>query len=198
MLFSALCTALVLAVPYVCGGPSKLSVYEDRADETCLSTTLATNFNLQAVYFTPPTTGPVSVPLHVVIVNTVTLVSWSILSTASDVFTSEVLTNGGILPMSISQPNFRTTSLAVVTGDSPTFVTTQFPPTAFPAYCIMANPVLATGPQTLGVNGRNDQFALCPNSTANGRIDVVFNPIANHPHYVEANCKSVYITFTDA
>ncbi|KAJ7498560.1 WSC domain-containing protein [Mycena latifolia] len=73
-------TACVANSTEFCGGSSKLSVYEDSAGEVCLSTTRATNFNLQAVYFTPPTTGPASVPLHVVIVNTVTLVSWSILS----------------------------------------------------------------------------------------------------------------------
>ncbi|KAJ7129287.1 WSC domain-containing protein [Mycena epipterygia] len=190
-------TACAANTTEFCGGSSKLTVYEDSVGEICLSTTRATSFNLQAVYFTPPTTGPASVPLHVIFVNTVTLVSWSILSAGSGTFTftSEVLTNGGILPMSSTQPNFRTTSLAVVPGDSPTFVTTQFPPTAFPAYCIMPNPVLGSeGAQSLAVNGRNDLFALCPNSTASGRLDVVFNPVPNHPHYVEASCNSVYIT----
>jgi len=191
-------TACAANTTEFCGGSSKLTVYENTAGEICLATTRATGFNLEAVFFTPPTTGPASVPLHVAIVNTVTLVSWSILTTASGVFTSEVLTNGGILPMSTSQPNFRTTSLAVVTGDSPTFVTTQFPPTAFPDYCIMPPPVVgAAGTESLGINGRNDLFALCPNSTAGGRLDVVFNPIPNHPHYVEANCESVYIILTD-
>ncbi|KAJ6475654.1 hypothetical protein DFH09DRAFT_1217280 [Mycena vulgaris] len=189
-MFSAFFTALIFVAPYV----GALHMNRD----ICLSTTGVTNFNLEAVYFTPPTTGPVSVPLHVNIVNTVTLVSWSILTTANGLFTSEVLTNGGLLPMSTSQPQFRTTSLAVVPGDSPTFVTTQFPPTSPPSYCIMPNPVLGSaGAQTLGLNGRNDLFALCPNSTAAGRVDVVFDPKANHPHYLLANCNSVYITLTD-
>ncbi|KAJ7482399.1 WSC domain-containing protein [Mycena galericulata] len=191
-------TACAANTTEFCGGLSKLSVYEDSTDEICLATTMATGFNLAAVYFTPPTTGPTSVPVHVTIVNTVTLVSWSILSTASGVFTSEVLTNGGILPMSTSQPNFRTTSLAVIPGDSPTFVTTEFPPTAVGDYCIMSNPVLGSaGSETLGINGRNDLFALCPNSTAGGRVDVVFNPIPNNPHYTLANCQPVYLILTD-
>ncbi|KAJ7098785.1 hypothetical protein B0H15DRAFT_945295 [Mycena belliarum] len=197
MQLSPICIALILSVPYVGALRTKLET-RDSADGVCLSTTRATNFNLQAVYITPAATGPVSVPLHVAIVNTVPHVSYSILTTKSDVFTSEVLTNGGMLPMSTSQPQFRTSSLAVLSGDSPTFITTQFPPTAFPAYCIMDNPVLGpSGPQALGVNGHNDQFALCANSSAAGRVDVVFSPVANHPHYTLADCDPVYLTFTD-
>ncbi|KAJ7437861.1 hypothetical protein B0H11DRAFT_2359542 [Mycena galericulata] len=75
-------------------------------------------------------------------------------------------------------------------GDSPTFVTTEFPPTAVGDYCIMSNPVLGSaGSETLGINGRNDLFALCPNSTAGGRVDVVFNPIPNNPHYTLATAN---------
>ncbi|KAJ7228233.1 hypothetical protein GGX14DRAFT_554335 [Mycena pura] len=119
--------------------------------QTCLETQ-ATGFNLQAVFVDPPATGPVSVPLNVIMINTVPLVSWDILSTATGVFTSEVLTNGGLFPMSTSQPNFRTNSLAVITGDSPTFVTTQFPPTPPQAYCITSNPFLGpNGPQLVDV-----------------------------------------------
>ncbi|KAJ7693927.1 WSC domain-containing protein [Mycena rosella] len=81
LLSDAAChTACVANTTEFCGGSSKLSVYEDSAGEICLSTTRATNFNLQAMYFTPPTTGSASVPLHVAIVNTVTLVSYSILT----------------------------------------------------------------------------------------------------------------------
>ncbi|KAJ6475664.1 hypothetical protein DFH09DRAFT_1217293 [Mycena vulgaris] len=192
-MFSAFCTALIFVAPHV--GALQTS---HSTGNICLSTTRATDFNLQAVYFTPPTTGPVSVPLHVSIVNTVPRESWSILTTANGDFTSEVLTNGGLLPMSTSSPQFRTTSLAVAHGDSPTFVTIQNPQTAPPSYCIMPNPVLGSiGAQALGLNGRNDLFALCPNSTAAGRVDVVFDPIANHPHYLLANCNSVYIILTN-
>ncbi|KAJ7044772.1 hypothetical protein C8F04DRAFT_941764, partial [Mycena alexandri] len=179
----------------------------------CLATSDAQNFNLNAVFVTLPTTGAASVPLHVKIVNTVTLVSWSILTvrpphfrgsvkwlmhppqSATDVFTSETLLNGGLLPVSTSQPNFRTASLPVKPGDSPTFVTTQFPPVAAGPYCTMANPVLGpSGPPALAVSGRSDLWALCPNSTAAGRLDVVFNPVPNHPHYTQASCNAVYIT----
>ncbi|KAJ6553454.1 hypothetical protein DFH09DRAFT_1495769 [Mycena vulgaris] len=153
---------------------------------------------LCSYYIVVAVAATISVPLHVNIVNTVPHVSWSILTTANGDFTSEVLTNGGLLPMSTSQPKFRTTLLAVVPGDSPTFVTTQFPPNSPSSYCIMPNPVLGSASaQASGVNGRNDLFALCPNSTNAGRPDVVFDPIANHLHYLLANCNSVYIILTN-
>ncbi|KAJ6475652.1 WSC domain-containing protein [Mycena vulgaris] len=73
-------TACAANTAEFCGGSNKLSVYEDNTRDICQSTTRATDFNLQAVYFTPPTTGPVSVPLHVNMVNTVPHESWSILT----------------------------------------------------------------------------------------------------------------------
>ncbi|KAJ7682353.1 WSC domain-containing protein [Mycena polygramma] len=66
-----------------CGGSSKLTVYEDTTGQICQSTTHSADFNLAAVYRTPPTTGPASVPLHLSIIQTVTLVSWSILTVRS-------------------------------------------------------------------------------------------------------------------
>ncbi|KAJ7287144.1 WSC domain-containing protein [Mycena rebaudengoi] len=179
-----------------CGGSGALMVYQDTAGQLCLSSTRAGDFNLEAVFVDAPETGPASVPLHVIMVNTIIKLSWSILSTASGVFTSEELTAGGLLPKSTSQPQFRTTSLPLVSGGSPTFATSQFPPPAAAAYCVMNNPQLGpSGPQVLAGNSRSDLFALCPNTTANGRVDVVFDPVLNHPHYTKANCQSVYLAF---
>ncbi|KAJ6560470.1 WSC domain-containing protein [Mycena capillaripes] len=132
-----------------CGGSSKLTVYEDPTGQICLSTSHSAKFNLAAVFLAPPTTGAASVPLNIDIIQTVTLVSWSVLTTVGGIFDSLVMTNGGLLPMSTSQPNFRTASLTVVPGDSPIFVTTQFPPTAAGPYCLMANPVLGSSGQAL-------------------------------------------------
>jgi hypothetical protein len=96
--------------------------------------------------------------------------------------------------MSVSQSQFRTSSLATKPGDSPIFVTTQFPPPAVGPYCTMANPLVPDGPQVLALSGRSDLWALCPNSTANGRLDVVYAPIANHPHYAKSSCSAIYVT----
>ncbi|KAF7352419.1 hypothetical protein MVEN_01206400 [Mycena venus] len=189
-------TACAANTTEFCGGPSKLTVYEDPTGQICSSMTHSANFNLAAVFVTPPTTGPASVPLHVNMIQTVTLVSWSILTTANGIFTSEVLTNGGLLPMAASQPQFRTSSLAVKPGDSPIFVTTQFPPTAVGPYCTMLNPMVATGPQVLALSGRSDLWALCPNSTAGGRVDVVYSPIDNHPHYTKASCQALFFSLS--
>ncbi|KAJ7246532.1 WSC domain-containing protein [Mycena haematopus] len=189
-------TACVANTTEFCGGSNKLMVYENPTGQVCFESTLPDNFNLAAVFVVPPTTGAASVPVHVDLIQTVTLVSWSILTTASGLFTSEVLTNGGLLPMSTSEPQFRTSSLAVKPGDSPIFVTTQFPPVAVGPYCTMANPNII-GPQVLALNGRSDLWALCPNSSAANRVDVVFSPIANHPHYNLTSCEAVYLTITD-
>ncbi|KAI0041429.1 WSC-domain-containing protein [Auriscalpium vulgare] len=45
----------------------------------------------------------------------------------------------------------------------------------------------------LAGNGRSDEWALCPNTTAGGRLDVVFAPIANHPHYAATDCTNVFM-----
>ncbi|KAJ7368760.1 WSC domain-containing protein [Mycena albidolilacea] len=67
----------------ICGGSSKLTVFEDPTGQICLNKTLSANFNLAAVFVVPPTTGAASVPLHVLMIQTVTLVSWSILTVRS-------------------------------------------------------------------------------------------------------------------
>ncbi|KAJ7852312.1 WSC domain-containing protein [Mycena leptocephala] len=76
-------TACTANTTEFCGGASKLTVYQDTTGQICLSTSHSANFNLAAVFLTPPTTGAASVPLHVTLIQTVTLVSWSILSVRS-------------------------------------------------------------------------------------------------------------------
>ncbi|KAK7054111.1 WSC domain-containing protein, partial [Favolaschia claudopus] len=187
-------TACVANTTEFCGGASRLQVYQDLTAQVCLSSTLTTGFNLNAVPVTP---NAPAIPLHVHIIQTVPLVSWSVLTALSDtLFTSTLLTNGGLLPMSTSQPQFRTASLTTKPGDSPIFVTTQFPPTAVGPYCAMANPLVPNGPQVLGLNGRNDLWALCTNiSTSNpsNRIDAVYSPGAGNPHYNLSSCQSVLL-----
>ncbi|KAJ7741005.1 WSC domain-containing protein, partial [Mycena metata] len=73
-------TACTANTTEFCGGSSRLGVYEDTTGQICLAASDAQNFNLNAVFVIPPTTGAVSVPLHVKIINTVTLVSWSVLT----------------------------------------------------------------------------------------------------------------------
>jgi hypothetical protein len=48
-------------------------------------------------------------------------------------------------------------------------------------------------PLLLGVNSRADLWALCPNITAGGRLDVVFSPRDGHPNYQKSTCESIFI-----
>ncbi|KAJ7068678.1 WSC domain-containing protein [Mycena amicta] len=74
-------TACLANTEEFCGGSSKLTVYADTSlTQTCLSSTRATPFNLQAVFTSPPTTGPASLPLHILIVTTVPMTSWDVLT----------------------------------------------------------------------------------------------------------------------
>jgi len=73
-------------------------------------------------------------------------------------------------------------------------------PVTFPGhagYCAKPNPLSPwggfTGFPLLSVNGDTDSWALCANTTAGGRRDVVYAPVAGHAQYVKAECDDVYI-----
>ncbi|KAF9477667.1 WSC-domain-containing protein [Pholiota conissans] len=73
------------------------------------------------------------------------------------------------------------------------------PITTYSNYCAMPNSVSIfgpfIGPAILGINGRADQWGLCPNITyeSYGRLDVVFSPVATNPDYVLSSCESVVL-----
>ncbi|KAJ7122427.1 hypothetical protein C8R44DRAFT_165432 [Mycena epipterygia] len=138
-------------------------------------------------------------PLYIIFVHTVVKISWSILTTQKGYFDFEVLKDGGLTGKSTAHTNPPfATSLTVVRGDSPTFISIQYAGSGSGPYCIMKNPVLAPGvPHVLGVHGRSDLFAVCRNHTAGGRPDVVFDPVANHNHYHIDTCEPIYITLRD-
>jgi hypothetical protein len=50
------------------------------------------------------------------------------------------------------------------------------------------------GPLVVAANGHSDLWALCPNTTAGYRSDLVYSPVANPPHYTLSNCQSVWFT----
>ncbi|KAJ7122435.1 hypothetical protein C8R44DRAFT_981540 [Mycena epipterygia] len=163
----------------------------------CLSETRERPFTLDAVFY-KSTAGPMVIPLHILFVNAAVKVSWSILTTQRGSFDFEGLKDGGLQGISAASPYLIATSLAVVRGDSPTFISIQIPPPGLGPYCIMENPVIAPGvPHVLGLDGRSDLFALCRNDTADGRPDVVFDPVANHNHYHIDTCEPIYITLRD-
>ncbi|KAF9457690.1 hypothetical protein BDZ94DRAFT_1272633 [Collybia nuda] len=57
----------------------------------------------------------------------------------------------------------------------------------------MENVVEANGPLLLGANNHRDLWSLCPNSTANGRVDIVYAAKSNHAHYLKSSCREVYL-----
>ncbi|PPQ69508.1 hypothetical protein CVT24_001462 [Panaeolus cyanescens] len=83
-------------------------------------------------------------------------------------------------------------------GDSQAFVG-AYPntPKPYAGYCLKPNPISPQGPfigyPVLSVDGFADKWAFCPNSTADGRLDIVYSPIANHAHYNKDACVSVNI-----
>ncbi|TFK98906.1 hypothetical protein BDV98DRAFT_571934 [Pterulicium gracile] len=155
----------------------------------CTSNTNA-HFNLQAVYTKAPPEGPTSVHLQILHVQTVPRQSWQVLTAgSSSSYTSEFMTNGvlsGTLP---SNPMQRTTGIPLAVGETPTFQSLYPYPIGWAGYCL----VTTGATSQLAVSGQTDQWALCSNSTAGGRLDVVYSPTSNHPHYNIATCNSVSI-----
>ncbi|KAG5644875.1 hypothetical protein DXG03_007516 [Asterophora parasitica] len=151
------------------------------------------SFNLLARSKANPASTDV---IKVIDVHTVPRVGYSILSasTGTSAWSYNALVSYGFLPKSTSNPNLNTVSFSFVAGESPSFISTQFPPPPIPAYCFTDNVVNpTTGPKLLAGAGYPDRWALCSNSTASGRRDVVYYPQAGHPHYVLADCDEVYL-----
>ncbi|PPR08007.1 hypothetical protein CVT24_003758 [Panaeolus cyanescens] len=83
-------------------------------------------------------------------------------------------------------------------GDSQSFIF-QWPQTnpGYNGYCFKPNPNSPKGPfigyPLLSASGNTDKWALCTNTTASNRLDIVYSPVANHAHYVKNNCVDVNI-----
>ncbi|KAF8059473.1 hypothetical protein FPV67DRAFT_443180 [Lyophyllum atratum] len=157
---------------------------------TCIQSS-APAFRLLARYKDAPAS---TIALHVIDVNSILKASYGILSTCSACTATNTLENGAIFPKSASNPNQRTISYSLIDGDSPVFLSRQFLPPATPVYCFTDNVVdPVAGAPVLAANGDTERWALCSNSTAGGRVDVVWAPRVGHPHYVKDDCNEVYI-----
>ncbi|TFK25289.1 hypothetical protein FA15DRAFT_668661 [Coprinopsis marcescibilis] len=84
-------------------------------------------------------------------------------------------------------------------GDAQVFRTrSPASPLGHNGYCVKPNPVSQwpigfVGFPVVSVDGRTDLWALCTNTTAGGRTDLVYSPRPNHPHYVHTQCQEVYL-----
>jgi len=178
-----------------CGNANRLAVYSNAktqgsAPQECNTLSIA-NFTLQAVYTVPPANGAAVVPLKLILVEMVPSVTWTILSACTTCCTSWPtfsLQNSVFMPVSVVNPLEMMVSTAPGPGQSPTFVASN---PAFPgiqAWCGLEGNVLAFG-------GVSDAFSLCPNQTADGRLDVVFEPVTGNPDYTLSDCNAITIVY---
>lgn len=165
-----------------------------RAAQACTSSNVP-RFNPLAVFRTPPASGSPTIPIRMIDALTIPHIGWGIFSAGgSSSWLFYNLQNGAIFPIG-SAPFPAPVSVSLVTGESPLFVSTQFPPPAFTGYCSAADP--AGGPDLLTVGGQS-LWALCPNTTVGGRNDLVWSPVANHAHYSLPTCQEVDIQMIPA
>ncbi|KAF5318168.1 hypothetical protein D9619_012137 [Psilocybe cf. subviscida] len=185
-----------------CGNQNRVAVYQFSSNGTapgpaaCLQTSLS-NFTLRAQFKNPPTTGSSTVPLKIVVVEIVKNVLWTILSACPNCcseWPSLSMSNNIVSPHSIVQATQQMASTATNDGESPNFVA-SIP--AFPgsqSYCTMTDHAAPNGsPALLAFNNKPDAFSLCTNTSANGRLDVVFSPVTGHPHYTLDTCQPINI-----
>lgn len=100
--------------------------------------------------------------------------------------------NSVVLPHSVVVGTQIMSSTRPRLGESPTFVASvpAFP--GFQAFCSVADEVdPEANPSRLSFGGDADAFALCTNTSANARVDLVYAPRANHAHYSLEECKAV-------
>ncbi|KAJ7442543.1 WSC domain-containing protein [Mycena galericulata] len=81
----------------------------------------------------------------------------------------------------------------VTTGESP--VARQLFSIENNVFCAQISPVTGRiGPLVVAANNRSDLWALCPNTTAGSRLDLVYSPVSNNPDYTLSSCQSVWFT----
>jgi len=189
----------------LCGGSLLLALYQDGdatppALQTCLP--LSTNIELQAIAKQGPP-NPVQLSSLTLVRGTdfnAQVVSFSVCQHPCSPFQSQIdwgFFGGGTFGLPFIGSNAK--ALPPVVGESPLFVSVS-PNAGYTSYCGKPNPVSPLGPfigfPVLSANGLTDLWALCTNTTAGGRVDVVYSPIANHPHYNRDECQDVYIQMT--
>jgi len=154
-----------------------------------------------AFYKTPPASGPIG---HYLVMNQVDS-GYSLLgvsSTAGCGFATMFDIQSRVLIAEYSPYSFTVSpfnllvGLPLNSGETPTFLNNQPPTSDYQIYC--SSRYASYAPQYLVGNGRTDLWSLCPNTTAHGRVDIVYAPIANHPNYVLSTCRAVSIQMVES
>ncbi|KAI0059609.1 WSC-domain-containing protein [Artomyces pyxidatus] len=170
-----------------CGGRERLTVYQK---DICASNSVS-NFWLDAFYKTEPSTGPLG---YYLVLSEADEAGYAILTTnpcenCCGVGIELELQSGSLT--TAGSPAYGT--VLVNEGESPTFLQNySYPPQI---YCTTASSQSIT---TLAVNDRTDEWSICTNNSADGRLDVVFAPVANHPHYSLSECSPVFMLLLDS
>ncbi|KAJ7718195.1 WSC domain-containing protein [Mycena maculata] len=156
------------------------------------------NFTLLAIYNNPPQGFPPQVGLTVVLVELVPNTFWTILSACPTCCTdwpTLSIQNSVVFPRSLSNPVQSMASIGPADGESPAFVASSPPFAGDQAYCAAESSTATNAPPLLSFGGKDDSWALCTNisANANNRVDLVFSPVTNHPHYEFSSCNAVTI-----
>ncbi|TFK25297.1 WSC-domain-containing protein [Coprinopsis marcescibilis] len=185
-----------------CGAGNRLVVYENTAAtppsvNNCIDWRHSFTFGNTRLQAIPKTGSGLPTNLFAIPTNPVTdPVFYRIISTCTGSCPWTDYFNMPIVDGLMTAYNAR--AMAPNVGDSQAFRDT-FPNTVpgHNGYCGKPNPISPLGGfagfPVLSVNGDVDSWALCTNTTAGGRQDIVYSPIPNHAHYDNDLCEDVYI-----
>ncbi|KAJ7116522.1 hypothetical protein C8R44DRAFT_926749 [Mycena epipterygia] len=171
----------------LCGGSNRLTVYQaphpPAIATTCIETSTDSDFGLTAVFHD---SSP-AVALRVLDISVDTVIVTSC-ATCPTRYASLDLYRGELHALQADAASLPTVAPPPVAGEALTLSYAAHGQTST-SYCTTAG---ATDDAPLvAVAGQNDLWALCPNSTASGRPDIVWAPRAGHAHYTVTECKSV-------
>ncbi|KIK51617.1 hypothetical protein GYMLUDRAFT_208512 [Collybiopsis luxurians FD-317 M1] len=200
---------------FLCGDANRLSVYHHNpGPQETYTNQCIPNFNssqygsILASPKEPSTsqTGWDGALLRIIDVLTEGQTTWSLLSACqncNETWLDTSLDGGFLTPViSLSDDAPPMISINLFQGESVLFQTKSTLPAGYngyAGYCASPSPYPpdlglspTDGPILLG-NGRADAWAMCPNTSAFpvNRLDLVLEPIANHPHYNIQECISV-------
>ncbi|KAJ7237713.1 WSC domain-containing protein [Mycena haematopus] len=190
-----------------CGNANRVAVYEFTPEgdpppppQTCAGD--ISNFTLLAVFNNPPLGSPTQVKIRAILVELVPNTFWTILSacaTCCSDWPSFSLQNSVFFPRSASNPVQSMTSIASADGESPAFVASSPPFPGAQVYCAAETAASDNNNLLLSFGGKTDSWSLCTNTTANanGRVDLVFSPVTNHPHYAFSSCNAVTLMLVE-
>ncbi|KAF6764564.1 WSC domain-containing protein [Ephemerocybe angulata] len=187
----------------LCGAGNRMVIYQNSAatppsTSACINWRDGFTFGNNVFYAVPKTLGAgPTTKLYAIPTNPfVDPIYYSIISTCPAGCPYTDYYNFGIVDGVLTSYNNRV--LPPNVGDSQAFIFTwPQPGPGYNQYCAKPNPISPDGPfighPLLSVNGNTNLWGLCPNSTANGRLDIVYSPVANHNHYTKSQCQDVYI-----